>query len=45
MLEPLDRLAVLIAALCHDVDHPGHNNAFEVRPRRLDGSSRARRPL
>jgi hypothetical protein len=30
MLEPLDRLALIIAAFCHDIDHPGHNNAFEV---------------
>ncbi len=31
MLEPLDRLALIVAAFCHDIDHPGHNNAFEVR--------------
>lgn len=29
-LTPLDILSVLIAALCHDVDHPGTNNGFEV---------------
>ena len=23
-------LSLLVAALCHDVDHPGHSNAFEV---------------
>ena len=26
----LDILALLIAALCHDVDHSGKTNAFEV---------------
>jgi len=31
VLKPLDRLAVLVAGLCHDVDHPGVNNAFMVR--------------
>ena len=29
-LTSLEILAVLIAAICHDLDHPGHNNAFEV---------------
>lgn len=29
-LTDLDILGVLIAALCHDLDHPGNNNAFEV---------------
>ena len=27
---PLDLFALLIAALCHDVDHPGNTNAFEI---------------
>jgi hypothetical protein len=27
---PIDCLAVLFAALCHDLDHPGVNNAFEA---------------
>lgn len=31
MLRPLDIAACLIAALCHDVDHPGHTNAFEIQ--------------
>jgi dual 3',5'-cyclic-AMP and -GMP phosphodiesterase 11 len=32
-LTSLDILAVLIAAICHDLDHPGNNNAFEVATR------------
>ena len=23
-------LGIFIAALCHDVDHPGHSNQFEI---------------
>lgn len=23
LLRPLDKLALLVAALCHDIDHPG----------------------
>jgi len=30
MLRPLDIAGCLIAALCHDVDHPGHTNGFEI---------------
>lgn len=33
ILSTLDVLACLTAALCHDIDHPGHNNAFEVNSR------------
>jgi dual 3',5'-cyclic-AMP and -GMP phosphodiesterase 11 len=29
-LDPTDKLAALVAALAHDVDHRGHTNAFEV---------------
>ena len=32
-LTSLDILAVLLAAICHDLDHPGNNNAFEVATR------------
>ena len=28
---PLEVLTLLTSALCHDLDHPGHNNAFEVQ--------------
>jgi hypothetical protein len=27
--DSVDRLAVLLSAICHDVDHPGVNNAYE----------------
>ena len=29
-MQPLDLFALLVSALCHDVDHPGNTNAFEV---------------
>ena len=29
-LKPLDKLALLLAALCHDLEHPGKTNAFMV---------------
>ena len=29
-LTSLDIMSVLLAAICHDLDHPGNNNAFEV---------------
>ena len=29
-LGPLDVLALLLAALCHDLEHPGTTNAFQV---------------
>ena len=28
--EPLDQLALLVAALCHDVGHPGTTNAYQI---------------
>jgi hypothetical protein len=27
-LDPEERLALLLAALCHDLDHDGHSNAY-----------------
>ncbi|KAI9146017.1 hypothetical protein BKA69DRAFT_1024317 [Paraphysoderma sedebokerense] len=30
-LHELDRIVILIAALCHDLDHPGLNNDFQVK--------------
>jgi hypothetical protein len=30
LLTKLDVFATLVAAFCHDIDHPGHNNAYEV---------------
>lgn len=35
MLEDLDVLALLLAALGHDLGHPGTTNAFQARPRPL----------
>ena len=29
--EPLQLLALLVASLCHDVDHPGHSNRHEIQ--------------
>ncbi|ETW04332.1 hypothetical protein, variant 1 [Aphanomyces invadans] len=31
LLTGLDIFALMIAAICHDVDHPGNNNDFEVK--------------
>lgn len=28
--EPIDKLALLIAALCHDVEHDGRTNSYHV---------------
>ena len=30
LLSPFDQLALLIACLCHDVDHPGTTNGFQI---------------
>ncbi|KAG2432321.1 hypothetical protein HYH02_013041 [Chlamydomonas schloesseri] len=30
LFKPVERLAILIAALCHDLDHDGHSNSFHV---------------
>jgi GAF domain-containing protein len=30
ILTPLDKLAMLVAAICHDVGHRGRTNAFEI---------------
>jgi hypothetical protein len=32
-LKPVHILAILIAALCHDVDHPGLSNKFLLSTR------------
>ena len=29
-LPALVQFALLVAAICHDSDHPGHNNTFEI---------------
>ena len=33
ILHPLDLLAVLTSALCHDLQHPGYNNSFQCNAR------------
>ena len=30
LLEEIDLLTLLVSATCHDMDHPGFNNAFQV---------------
>ena len=30
LLSPLAAFALLVASVCHDLDHPGNNNGFEV---------------
>lgn len=30
LVRPIEIYSILIAALCHDLDHPGHSNAFEI---------------
>lgn len=32
-LDPIHHLVLLTAAICHDLDHPGTNNAFQVNSR------------
>ena len=32
-LESLDILILLAAAICHDLDHPGYNNAYQINAR------------
>jgi 3'5'-cyclic nucleotide phosphodiesterase len=32
-LQPVEIFALLIGAICHDLDHPGNNNGFEVAAR------------
>lgn len=31
ILTPLDKFALLVAAVGHDLDHPGHNNDYECK--------------
>jgi hypothetical protein len=31
LLEEIDCLALLLAAVCHDLEHPGTTNAFQAR--------------
>ncbi len=31
LLQPMEMMALLLATLCHDIEHPGMNNAYHVR--------------
>jgi hypothetical protein len=33
MLQRLDHFALMVGALCHDLDHPGLNNVFQINAR------------
>ncbi|KAK6030623.1 3'5'-cyclic nucleotide phosphodiesterase [Ostertagia ostertagi] len=41
-LDELERLALLIACLCHDIDHRGTTNAFQLQYRTIIGHTRSR---
>lgn len=32
-MEDLDVLTLLVSAICHDLDHPGYNNAYQINAR------------
>ena len=32
-LDDIEILILLVAAICHDLDHPGYNNSYQVRKR------------
>lgn len=32
-LDPLEILILLTSAICHDLDHPGYNNAYQINAR------------
>ncbi|XP_070561669.1 high affinity cGMP-specific 3',5'-cyclic phosphodiesterase 9A-like isoform X2 [Ptychodera flava] len=32
-LGPLDTMSLITSAICHDLDHPGYNNAYQVNAR------------
>lgn len=32
LMGPVEHLALMAAALCHDLEHPGYNNAYAVHP-------------
>ncbi len=31
IFSPIEKFTLLVAALCHDIGHPGHNNDFLVK--------------
>ncbi|XP_076472240.1 high affinity cGMP-specific 3',5'-cyclic phosphodiesterase 9A-like [Babylonia areolata] len=32
-LDPLDILTLMVSAICHDIDHPGYSNTYQVNAR------------
>ncbi|XP_065655313.1 high affinity cGMP-specific 3',5'-cyclic phosphodiesterase 9A isoform X3 [Hydra vulgaris] len=34
MIPPYEVLILIVAAFCHDLDHPGHNNSYQVNARK-----------
>lgn len=32
-LQDFDLLVLLVSAICHDIDHPGFNNAYQINCR------------
>ena len=32
-LEAMDLLVLLTSAICHDLDHPGYNNSYQINAR------------
>lgn len=36
-LNKMDQLIMLTSALCHDLDHPGYNNVYQVTEGSLTG--------
>jgi hypothetical protein len=44
LLEEIDCLALLLAAVCHDLEHPGTTNAFQARARFCHAARAPARP-
>lgn len=39
LLTELEQLALILSALCHDLDHPGLTNSFQVKGERQKGDA------
>ena len=33
LISPQETLIMLVAAFCHDLDHPGYNNVYQINAR------------